>query len=154
MTRKVAFFAALLAVSSADAAVAQSGERVRDRALGKEEFLNTQGRRFDRADADNSGALDQSEYVAFRLAEFDRADRNDDGSIDRGEIRGLQDPVRPGLSRAAVETQAPKTFQRVAQSGAISKQAFLDFSADAFDRVDRNSDGKLMRGELRGLEKL
>lgn len=148
------FFVSVAAISGNGCAAAQTGERNRNQAVDKEEFLNTQNRRFDLADKNNDGFLDQDEYVAFRLASFDRADRDGDGFFERGENRRLQDPERPGLSREKREQLAVDNFQRITGGGAISKDEFLVRSGDGFERADRNNDGKLTRGELRGLAPL
>jgi Ca2+-binding EF-hand superfamily protein len=143
---------AVLAAIAAQPANAQMQDRARAVPLTKEAFLERQATRFDAADTNGDGALNEQEYVAERLAEFDRADRNGDGVISRGELRGLQSATRPGASRDALAAQAAKSFQRFAAGGALTRADFLEQSAAAFDRADSNDDGQLTRGELRRLE--
>ncbi len=139
-----------------------------DRALNKSTFLSGAEQRFENADADGDGVWTREEYTAFRLDEFDAGDRNQDGVISRGELRGLKPSdqaaekregghlaaagFKSGLTRETFEKQIDRRFDDLAEGGeTVSQERYLAASEAAFDAADKNGDGLIRRGELRGL---
>ncbi len=146
------FTAALAATPTLAAAQSERG----DRALNKSTYLAGAEKRFDKADADDDGALTREEHASLRLAEFDEGDRDGNGVISRGEIRGLEDAdISTGLTRERFEKRTDNLYTKIADGAeTISKERYLDASEAFFDEADRNEDGLITRGELRGLTQM
>ncbi len=144
--------AAVLITPSLAAAEAQRG----DRALNLSTYLAGAEKRFAKADADGDGAVTREEYANLRLAEFDQVDRNGDGVISRGELRGLKDAdISTGLTREQFETRIDNQYTKLVDDAeTVSIERYLEASEDLFAAADRNDDGLITRGELRGLSKV
>ncbi|MGF1543214.1 MAG: hypothetical protein ACFB00_01680 [Parvularculaceae bacterium] len=137
-------------------AARDAGEGARSRGLTKERFVAGAERRFDKADANGDGVWSLEEYSDLRLAEFDAGDRDGNGVISRGELRRLQsDDVSAGLSREDFESAFTTRFDKIAGGdGEATREEYIAASEAAFERADRNDDGRVVRGELRGLSPL
>lgn len=111
-----------------------------------EEFLQ----RFDR---NGDGFLVPSELPEALAKGFSAADRNSDGKLDRQEIAGLLGAMKsagPGPAGKFSVDLLLKQFDTDGD-GTISKAEAKGRIADTFAQIDRNSDGKLDRDELRAV---
>lgn len=126
----------------------------KDSRISRTEAQSGQGKlagRFDQMDINKDGYLDRADRqarIAQQRAEFFKgADANHDGRVTRDEFiveQGARAAER--RERHAQREQAAGKQMTVRQ--APTEQQQIEFAGKAFDRMDANKDGALMRAEL------
>jgi Ca2+-binding EF-hand superfamily protein len=94
-----------------------------------------------RFDKNGDGVLTRNEVPPFLAKMFDKVDTNQDGKLDHGEI----DRLRSRLLQRFAATAKQEKGKVPSRDKADPSQ-----SADDFDALDRNADGRLSRDELKG----
>lgn len=125
---------------------------------GRGRFANrpAPGDFFRRMDANGDGKLTLDEFPPQRREQLEqfikRFDKNGDKAVSREEFTPAG---RPGMRPGANPPNAPTVDRLLAadanKDGKLSKSEAPGRLAQSFDRVDRNSDGFLDRGELQAL---
>ncbi|AKI00728.1 EF hand [Hoeflea sp. IMCC20628] len=97
-----------------------------------------------KVDADGDGAVTQAEIDAFRSALVSEADASGDGNISIAEFETIYLQM--------VRNKMVDAFQRLDEDGdGMVTQAEMDEKfGNVVERMDRNDDGKLDRGDRRG----
>lgn len=108
---------------------------------------------FQRLDTDKSGRISPQEFEANPRLErateeqkeklFQRLDKNQDGELQRRELRPEKPPVRRDW-----HTNGPLTFEKFAEQPRVAKLP-PQAQKDLFERMDRNSDGKIDKEDRR-----
>jgi len=100
-------------------------------------------------DADMNGYVSKQEFMDYMSRMFDRSDVNRDQSLGRSEV-GM--PLIPSSKRTnAAGTRDVRqliVLMDKDKNGAVSKEEFLDFMSQQFDRADVNKDMQLSPAEV------
>lgn len=98
---------------------------------------------FDRADADQDGAITRQEFIAARAAAFATLDRNGDGALTLSEYRG-------GAPARVPSVMVSQMFSHLDanRDQALSAAEFNAAPTPGFDRADADGDGVLREGEI------
>jgi Ca2+-binding EF-hand superfamily protein len=101
-------------------------------------------RRLIAADANKDGTITLEEAQAAAMRRFDQFDRNKDGAIDQADI----DQLRKEMTDYRVQ----RFLHRYGadKDGRVTREQFMAEAADAFKRLDANSDGRVDRGDWQG----
>lgn len=123
------------------------GDANGDERLSRDEFLTAAGKKLAPADAGGRPGFGSAGGPGrFGGLSFDRLDRNRDGRLSTDEIPA---PLRPRLQAAMkqlnVKELRREDFDRVLRTALRGR---LPFSREAFNRLDRNRDGKLTLQEI------
>lgn len=96
------------------------------------------------ADADKDGAISLDEALKAAEARFDRMDRTKDGVLDRAD--------RDALRKETTEYQVKRILHRYGATaeGKITREQAFKVAGEMFDRMDRNKDGSISRGDRPG----
>lgn len=139
----VALLAVAFAVASSSAALAY-GKRTRA-------IANTDVRQLMRLmDTDKNGSISKDEFMQFMAQKFDRLDADKSGQLEAKELSGSSLPVSKRADAAG--TSDVRQLVRLMDAdlnGTVSKDEFLKFMSDTFDRLDVDKSGALERKELR-----
>jgi Ca2+-binding EF-hand superfamily protein len=90
--------------------------------------------------------------MQFVSQTFDRLDVNKSGALESGEALNTSFPF--GIrANAATDADVQKLLRQMDtdKNGTVTKDEFLQFMSQTFDRLDANKSGRLERGELRRL---
>lgn len=100
-------------------------------------------------DTDMSGDVSKQEFLDYMSQMFDRSDVNSDRSLGRSEIGGPLIPSGRRTNAAASRNVRQLTAMMDRdKNGAVSKEEFLDFMSQTFDRADVNHDARLAPAEV------
>lgn len=96
------------------------------------------------ADADKDGAITLDEAVKAAEARFDRRDRTKDGVLDRAD--------RDALRKEMTDYRVKRILHRYGATaeGKITREQAFKVAGETFERMDRNKDGSISRGDRRG----
>ena len=101
------------------------------------------------ADRDGNGFVDREEALraSLELERFDESDRNGDSRLVLWEYRALEGVERPGR-------QFAERFEQLDEdgNGVLTRDEAGEALKRQWDRVDRNADGALDRGEFAAFE--
>lgn len=92
------------------------------------------------ADTNGDGAISLEEFQTLRLRQFEQGDANQDGCLSSGEVAAMQQG-RQGRRAGAAATD-PIRFDTTGD-GLISREEFVAAGGPAFNRLDRNGDGRV-----------
>jgi Ca2+-binding EF-hand superfamily protein len=102
-------------------------------------------------DKDRNGSVSRDEFMQFMSQAFDRFDLNKSGALESGETNiwsafGIR-------TRAAASSDAQQLLCMMDsdKNGAVTKDEFLRFMSQAFNRLDVDKNERLEREELRRL---
>ena len=90
-------------------------------------------------DKDQNGKVSRAEFARYMNKEFDSLDVNHDGQLDENELAQLHWNY--------LSTQLLPLMDKD-HSGKVSRQEFMSFMNQEFDRLDTNHDGLLDVDEL------
>ena len=100
-------------------------------------------------DKDKDGTVSRQEFMKFMSDEFDRLDVNKDRELDANELAQTHLRYLPSEGeRAGYGTALLLQLMDKDKNGKVSRQEFMNFMSDEFDRLDVNKDGKLDATEL------
>jgi Ca2+-binding EF-hand superfamily protein len=104
-------------------------------------------------DTDKNGTVSKDEFIEFMSQTFDRLDLNKSGQLERNELASAAVPLGK-RTRAAAATDVRQLVRMMDtdKNGTVSKDEFIEFMSQTFDRLDVNKSGQLEREELRGLD--
>jgi len=96
------------------------------------------------ADADKDGGISLDEAAKTASERFDRMDRNTDGTLDRAD--------RDTLRKEMADYRVKRILHRFGATaeGRITRDQAFKVAGETFDRLDRNKDGTISRGERPG----
>ena len=104
-------------------------------------------------DTDKSGSISKDEFLQFMAQKFDRLDADKSGQLDAKELSSPSPPISKRTD--AVATTDVRQLVRLMDAdlnGTVSKDEFMKFMSDTFDRLDVDKSGALERKELRQLD--
>jgi len=114
------------------------------------------GDRMARMDSNSDGILTRDEAIAPALARFDRADANSDGQIDEAERTAMREQRQARRTERRAERQANRAERRANRpnpdangDGRITRDEFAVRAVERFNGADANSDGTVTRDERR-----
>ena len=95
------------------------------------------------ADTDGNGEITKAEATAHAEKRFARFDRNSDGTVDEADREAFQNEMR--------DYRVKRFLHRfgAAESGEVTREAFLARASERFERRDLDGDGVLSRREMR-----
>jgi hypothetical protein len=101
-------------------------------------------------DKDKNGAVSKDEFMEYMSQTFDRLDVNRSGQIERNELSKAEFPFGRGTSAAAA-TDVRQLLRLMDKdvNGTVSKEEFMEYMSQTFDRLDVNRSDQLDRNELR-----
>jgi Ca2+-binding EF-hand superfamily protein len=104
-------------------------------------------------DKDKNGTVSKDEFLQYLSQAFDRLDVNKSGQLERNELTRAKFPFSK-RTRAATATDVRQLVRMMDtdKNGTVSKDEFLQFMSQTFDRLDVNKSGELEREELRHLD--
>ena len=104
-------------------------------------------------DKDKNGTVSKEEFLQYMSEAFDRIDVNKSSQLERNELPGDKFPFSK-RTRAATAAGVSKLVRLMDadQNGTVSKDEFMQYMSQTFDRLDVNQSGELERGELRHLD--
>ncbi len=150
--------AAGLAYTSAETALsgAAYGDEDRLTALTEAALVEHAAAVFQRADRDQSGALDNDEYAALSIVSAELARLNGFVVIESADgfgtlaLSGSTPSALSQIEHVRVDAVARSTFyQHAGDDGLMSEQEYADAQRAVFDVADFNRNGVLKRGELK-----
>jgi Ca2+-binding EF-hand superfamily protein len=97
-------------------------------------------------DKDKNGRISRQEYMNFMQGEFDRLDKDKSGELDAKELR--QSGLRPSDSTAENYVKQLLLLMDTDKNGKISKDEYMKFAQEEFDRLDEDKSGELDMTEL------
>jgi Ca2+-binding EF-hand superfamily protein len=98
-------------------------------------------------DRDMNGAVSRAEFLEYMGAVFDRLDTNRSNQLERGESSRLRFGRRTANEAGSDAARLIRLMDRD-QNSAVSKEEFLQFMGQTFDRLDVNRSGELEPHEL------
>jgi Ca2+-binding EF-hand superfamily protein len=103
-------------------------------------------------DKDKNGTVSKDEFMQYMSQAFDRLDVNQSGQVERNELTNTKFPLSK-RTRAATATDVRQLVRLMDTdlNGTVSKDEFLKFMSQTFDRLDVNQSGELESEELRHL---
>jgi Ca2+-binding EF-hand superfamily protein len=104
-------------------------------------------------DTDRSGSISKDEFLQFMAQKFDRLDADKSGQLDAKELSSPSPPISKRTD--AVATTDVRQLVRLMDAdlnGTVSKDEFMKFMSETFDRLDVDKSGALERKELRQLD--
>ena len=103
-------------------------------------------------DKDRNGNVSRDEFMQFVSQTFDRLDVNKSGGLESGEASNTSFPFGTRVG-AAADADVQKLLHQMDtdKNGTVTKDEFLQFMSQTFDRLDANKSGRLEREELRRL---
>ncbi|MEM9169963.1 MAG: hypothetical protein AAGC56_09940 [Pseudomonadota bacterium] len=123
--------------------------------LHRATYTDHAARAFARADADADGVLSADEFAADAIVDAELSRLNGFVAIDFGPTANpiptpRRAPARLGPGeRGSIEAAARRAFVAVAGAdGAVDRSEYVAARLQAFDRADRNDNGRLASGEL------
>jgi len=104
-------------------------------------------------DKDKNGSVSKDEFLQYLSQAFDRLDVNKSGELESNELSNAKVPFskRTGAATLADVRQLVRLMD-TDLNGKVSKDEFLQFMSQTFDRLDVNQSGQLEREELRHLD--
>jgi Ca2+-binding EF-hand superfamily protein len=103
-------------------------------------------------DKDKNGSVSKDEFMQYMAQAFDRLDVNKNGQLERNELTNTKFPFSKRTHDATVADVGQ--LERMMDSdsnGTVSKDEFMQFMSQTFDRLDVNKSGELESEELRHL---
>lgn len=151
---KLTVTSAALTLALAGAAFAQQGnpgahflqnwDQDGDGAVSLDEAQTKRGDLFTSFDADEDGLLSSDEYAAFdemRAADQEQM-REEMGRTGNGNSKGM------GMGMMQAEGGMMRAFNDPDGDGMVSRDEFVGRSADWFDMMDSNEDGKITEDDF------
>jgi EF-hand domain pair len=103
-------------------------------------------------DKDRNGAVSRDEFMQFMSQSFDRFDVDRTCGIDSKEASNVAFPFGSRTSMAAkADIRQLLRFMDSDKNGTVTKDEFLQFVSQTFDRLDANTNDRLEREELQRL---
>jgi Ca2+-binding EF-hand superfamily protein/mono/diheme cytochrome c family protein len=103
-------------------------------------------------DNDRNGAVSRDEFMQFMSQSFDRFDVDRSGGIDSKEASNVAFPFGLRTSKAAkADIGQLLRLMDSDKNGTVTKDEFLQFMSQTFDRLDVNTNDRLVREELQRL---
>jgi Ca2+-binding EF-hand superfamily protein len=104
-------------------------------------------------DKDKNGTVSKDEFMQYMSQAFDRLDVDKSSQLENTELTNAKFPFSK-RTRAATEADVSQLVRMMDTdvNGTVSKDEFLQFMSQTFDRLDVNKSGGLERLELRHLE--
>jgi Ca2+-binding EF-hand superfamily protein len=104
-------------------------------------------------DKDKNGTVSKDEFLQYLSQAFDRLDVNKSGQLESNELSNAKSPFSK-RTRAATATGVRQLVRLMDtdSNGTVSKDEFLQFMSQTFDRLDVDQSGELERDELRHLD--
>jgi Ca2+-binding EF-hand superfamily protein len=101
-------------------------------------------------DKDLNGKVSKDEFLRYMSQTFDRLDVNKSGQLERNELPSAEFPFGR-LTGAAAATDVRKLVRMMDtdMNGTVSRDEFMQFMSQTFDRLDVNKSGQLERDEMR-----
>jgi Ca2+-binding EF-hand superfamily protein len=104
-------------------------------------------------DTDKNGSVSKDEFMQFMSQKFDRLDLNKSGQLESNELSNAASPFGKRTNAAAnADVRQLVKMMDSDKSGTVSKDEFLQFVSQTFDRLDANKNGELEREELRQMD--
>ncbi len=93
------------------------------------------------ANVDKDGGISLDEALRVASERFDRMDRNKDGTLDRAD--------RQAFAKEMTDYRVKRVLHRFGATtdGKITREQAFKVAGEMFDRMDRNKDGTISRGE-------
>jgi hypothetical protein len=103
-------------------------------------------------DKDRNGAVSRDEFMQFMSQSFDRFDVDRSGGIDSKEASNVAFPLGLRTSMAAkADIRQLLRLMDSDKNGTVTKDEFLQFMSQTFDRLDANTNDRLEREKLQRL---
>jgi Ca2+-binding EF-hand superfamily protein len=103
-------------------------------------------------DKDKNGTISKDEFLQYLSEAFDRVDVNKSGQLERNELNSAKFPFSKRTRAAtAADVRQLVRLMDADQNGTVSKDEFLQYMSQTFDRLDVNQSGELEREELQEL---
>ena len=104
-------------------------------------------------DKDKNGSVSKDEFLQYLSQAFDSIDVDKSGKLERNELTNARFPFSK-RTRAATTANVRQLVRLIDedQNGTVSKDEFLQYMSQTFDRLDVNQSGELEREELRHLD--
>jgi Ca2+-binding EF-hand superfamily protein len=101
-------------------------------------------------DKDKNGTVSKEEFLQYLSQAFDRLDVNKSGQLERNELTRAKFSFSK-RTRAATATDVRQLVRMMDtdKNGTVSKDEFMQFMSQTFDRLDVNTSGQLERDEMR-----
>jgi len=104
-------------------------------------------------DKDKNGSVSRDEFLQYMSEALDRLDVNKSGQLERNELANAKFPFSKRTRAAtAADVRQMVRMMDTDLNGTVSKDEFLKFMSQTFDRLDVNKSGELERQELRQLD--
>ncbi len=104
-------------------------------------------------DKDKNGTVSKEEFLQYLLQAFDQLDVNKSGQLERNELTNAKFPFSKHTRTAtATDVRRMVRMMDTDKNGTVSKDEFMQFMSQTFDRLDVNQSGELEREELRHLD--
>lgn len=104
-------------------------------------------------DTDMNGTVSKDEFLQFMSQTFDRLDAHRSGQLEGNELASAAFPFgKRTRTIAAADVRQLVRMMDTDMNGTVSKDEFLQFMTQTFDRLDVNKNGQLEREELRHLD--
>jgi len=100
-------------------------------------------------DKDKNGAVSKDEFMEYMSQTFDRVDVNKNSQLEHDELSNARFPFGKGTSAAATNLVQLLRLMDKDKNDAVSKDEFMEFMSQTFDRLDVNKSGQLGPNELR-----
>jgi len=104
-------------------------------------------------DKDKNGSISKDEFLQYLSQAFDSIDVNKSGQLERNELTNARFPFSK-RTRAATAANVRQLVRLMDddQNGTVSKDEFMQYMSQTFDRLDVNQNGEIEREELRHLD--
>jgi Ca2+-binding EF-hand superfamily protein len=100
-------------------------------------------------DKDKNGAVSKDEFMEYMSQTFDRVDVNKNSQLEHDNLSNARFPFGKGTSAAATNVVQLLRLMDKDKNDAVSKDEFMEYMSQTFDRLDVNKSGQLERNELR-----